>query len=416
MPFGPRFGTLFVLLALAAPAKADAPLEFGAAVGTSWYEHTNLVPNSTFTGKSIRPWVRYDGPAGNWDLDGYAQHRLEFYSGRSTDSAFGGTSRHSNDRLEVTAVRRWETRKDLTLGASVIHAEDLFDPEFETVLPRGDVTRWYGLAGTHAGLYEASVRMRGTHYEDDPRLVDSGSLGWLARVVPVQRAIDEAFAGVSGRQLDVDAATELISIRPAVGYRRHILPTITAEVEAGAALNRFPEGPDEALPMIALGLLRNPDRGRALELESRLRLEGDSLAMVLVEGRYPIASGRLRLRAQSDAEAEGGYYTTANRTTEFATSVEDTLARANLLGLEGSYAVTRPLRGEGPSSDLVRATAWAVRRVQPWLDFRLAASYAHEFASSFRPPVRRVRLDAELNLLGGGFGRDLFGAMTGVRP
>ena len=414
MPLRARAASLFVLLALAAPAKADGPLEFGAAIGTSWYDHTN-VPNS-YSGKLFRPWVRYEGPAGNWDVRGFAQERLQFYTGRTADSALGGTSRQWNEHIEGTALRTWAEGQDLSFGGRFVHSHDAYDPGLGIALPHGNVFTWSGEAGSHFELYEAGLRARGKNYEADPRLVDARSFGWTARIVPVRRPHDSAFAGITGSQLNVDEAVELITLRPGAGYRRRLDPLLTAEIEAGAALARFADGTDQALPMLALGLMRDPNRGSALGFELRARLEGDSLAAVYAEARYPIASGRMHLRVQSDAEAEGGYYSTANRTTEFTWGALDTLGRANILGIDGSYGITQPLRGEGPTTDLVRTTAYAIRRVQPWLDVRVAASYVHEYARSFRPPVRRVRLEAELDLLASGFASTAFRTLTEARP
>ena len=402
-----------LLLALVAPAEGDGPLEFGAGVGASWYDHTN-VPQ-TYSGRVIRPWVRYEGRAGHWDVEGFAEERLRFYTGRPADSTLGGTSRQWNEHIEGTAIRRWAEGQDLSFGGTFIHSHDAYDPDLGSTLPHGNVISWSGEAESRFDLYEAGLRARGKDYKADPRLVDARSFGWTARIVPVRRPHDSAFAGVTGSQLNVDDAVELITLRPAAGYRRRLDPLMTAEVEAGAALARFADGTDQALPMLALGLMRDPDRGSALGFELRARLEGDSLAAVYAEGRYPIASGRLHLRARSDAEAEGGYYRTASRTTEFAWGALDTLGRANILGIEGSYAITQPLRGEGSTTDLVRTTAYAIRRVQPWLDLRVAASYVHEYARSFRPPVRRVRLEAELDLLASGFAGSAFRALTEAR-
>ena len=80
------------------------------------------------------------------------------------------------------------------------------------------------------------------------------------------------------------------------------------------------------------------------------------------------------------------------------------MARASVLGVETSYARGRPFRGEGPSTSVLRASAWALRRVQPWLNARIAASYLREpFGTSGSPVLRRIRLEAELIVLSGGF-------------
>jgi hypothetical protein len=150
----------------------------------------------------------------------------------------------------------------------------------------------------------------------------------------------------------------------------------------------------------------DPRRVGALRASLDARFEGDSLAAIAALARYPLSSGALWLRAESSADAEGGLYRSATRTHRLAVGAEDTLARANVLGVETSYARAHPFRGEGPVTTTLRASLWAIRRVQPWLNARIAASYLREpfgFSSSSGPVLRRIRLEAELIVLSGGF-------------
>jgi hypothetical protein len=404
---GILFGPLSVVIPLtfASGAQAQGPLSFGANVGTMWYDDRSFGPPATFNARTVRPWVRYSGPAGTWDVDGRAQHRFDFYSGGPSDSAFGRT-RHGNDRVEIRAVRRWNEVENLSAEGRFFRAHDLFDTDQGTILPRGNVMRWSGAVSSRVAVYEAAVGARGTRYDNDPELRNALSLGWSARLIPLHRAIDAAFIGAAGTQIDVGPKTALVSQRLSAGYRRRIFPLVTAEAEAGIAFARFSDGGRQSRPMVALGIERIPQRGAALELVARARAEGDSLAAVLAEGRYRMSAGRVLLRLQSDAEAEGGFYSDANRTTRLVAAAEDTIARANVLGIEASYARTRSLRGNDSATTLLRSTAWALRRIQPWLSFRLAASYLREpFPGRANVPnYRRIRLDAELILLSGGFG------------
>ena len=74
-------------------------------------------------------------------------------------------------------------------------------------------------------------------------------------------------------------------------------------------------------------------------------------------------------------DVEGGIYREPNFTRRLAIGVQDTmLSRSTVLGLEMSYARTRPLRLGAPEADLLRASGWAVRRLRPWLTGKAAAA------------------------------------------
>ena len=116
------------------------------------------------------------------------------------------------------------------------------------------------------------------------------------------------------------------------------------------------------------------------------------------------------------ADAEGGVYRSAMRTLRFALGVEDTLGRANVLGFEGSYIRTHELRGDARGTEVLRTTGWVMRRVQPWLNVRIGASYLREpiGVREGEPVYRRIRLDAELIVLSSGFGATTFKALSGL--
>jgi hypothetical protein len=393
---------------MAAPAAhAGAPLEFGTALGGSWYDHrASIAGPTTFTLRSIKPYLSYDGRAANWDVRGLAQRRFEFYSGHAIDTVLN-TSRHAHDRMNLRALRRWSEREELNLEGDYVHSHDMLEADQGTVVANGNVTRWSAGIGSRLPMFEAATRVRATSYDDDSSLVDSRAFGGTARLMPVRRAIDSVFLGLGFSQLEVGQATALISRLVSAGYRRRVAPLVTAEIEAGAAEARFSDGARQILPMIAAGLERDPARGAALGFALHARFEGDSAAALAGEGRYRMAEGRLWLRAESMADAEGGIYRHATRTSRFALGVEDTVARANVIGFEGSYTRTRALRGAGKGTEILRTTGWAMRRIQPWLNLRIAGSYLREplGAPPLIPIYRRIRLDAELIVLYGGFAR-----------
>jgi hypothetical protein len=412
--FGLQSLSLFVPLAFAASsASAEGPLEVGAGFGASRYNQVAEFGQAVFDLRTIRPYARYDGPAGHWDVNAFAQSRLDFYSGSAVDTL--DTRQYANSRIQGRLARRWSAYEDLRLDGGFLHTHDLFESDLGTVLPKGTLTRWNGAFGSHYDLYETDLRSRVTLYSD-PALSDGLAFGGYARFVPLRREIDAAFAGVAYSQLDVGDHTALENRSVSVGYRRKVVPLLQAELEVGGIDTRFDDGGRQQLPMVGLGLARDPDRGGALAFELRARFEGDSLAAVSGEGSYHVASGRLSLRAESSADAEGGFYRSATRTRRFAAELEDTLARANIIGITSSYTTTQALRHEQKGTEVLRATGWAMRRVQPWLNLRVAASFMRE-PVAFHPnePVyRRVRLDAELVVLSRDFGVGMFKALTGI--
>jgi hypothetical protein len=411
-------GALFPLLVVAASPAADAagPLEFGAALGTSWYDHRSTADGpTTFSLRTLKPYVRYDGALGNWDVRGLAQRRMEFYSGDAIDSVLN-TSQHAHDRIQLRALRQWSERGELSLEGGYVRSHDLLEADQGTVVVDGNVTRWTGAVGTRVDLFEGAARLRTTAYDGDPSLVGSRAFGWTARLVPVRRSFDAVFLGLSDSQLEVADTTVLISRLAGVGYRRRVMPLLTAEIEVGAAETRFADGSRQQRPMVGLGLERDPARGAALGFVLHARFEGDSAAALAGEARYRMAAGRVWLRAESLADAEGGLVRQATRTRRFSLGIEDTLGRANVLGFEGSYIRTRALRGDGSGTEILRTSGWVMRRIQPWLNARLAASYLREplGARRFEPVFRRIRLDAELIVLSSGFGTTMFRALSGL--
>jgi hypothetical protein len=103
------------------------------------------------------------------------------------------------------------------------------------------------------------------------------------------------------------------------------------------------------------------------------------------------AGARVVVRGESLVDVEGGIYRDPNFTRRLAIGVQDTmLSRSTELGLEMSYARTRPLRLGAPEADLLRASSWAVRLLRPWLAGKAACPYlrqpgfGHRGVSDFR--------------------------------
>lgn len=416
---GPRIvrrSALALSLVVPAVAAASGAFEGGIGAGTSWYDHRSSTAAS-YNMRTLKPYLRYDGAAGSWGLRASAQRRYEMYAGDAIDSVLH-TSRHTHDRFTASAERRFSASDRLGIEGGYVRSHDLLEADQGTVVVDGNVTRWTGALGTRISWFEGAARLRTTSYEASSGYAPSGAVAWSARFLPLRHPEQSAFVGVATTQLDLGHATALIQRTATAGYRRHVLPLIQLELEAGAAETRFADGARQTRPLFGIGIERDPGRGSALALALHARAEGDSLATLSGEARWRLASGRLWLRGESLADAEGGLYRSPTLTRRIAVGVEDTLGRANLVGIETSYIRTRPLRGAGEGTEILRSSAWAMRRIQPWLNARIGASYLREPIGRPRsgPVFRRIRLDAELIVLHGGFGTSTFKGPTGERP
>jgi hypothetical protein len=385
---------------LAPPVGAE-PLEVGLALGASHYDHRSSFGGPTsFNLRSIRPHVRYVGDAGGWDVDGLAQRRFEFYSGVEIDSVFRSGD-HSHDRVRLEARRRFTPLDEVRFEGGYTRSQDLLDADQGTVVVDGTVTRWAAEAGTELRYFEGEARVRRTSYGGRPDLQRGRALGWAARVVPIRQRIHTVFAGVRESRLEVGGQNEIRSRGASAGVRRRLDPIYTVSLEAGAVEHRLPDGARLRKPAFGLALERDPGRPHALELGLSAHFEGDSISALGAEARWRLASGRLWLRAEAAGDAEGGIFQSATQVRRLVAGVTDTLGRANVLGFEGSYAHARPLFEEGERTEIVRMTGWALRRIQPWLNGRIAVSYLREpMKARYQEPIfRRFRVDAELIVL-----------------
>jgi len=397
--FRPLVG-LALAIGLALPVGAE-PLEVGLALGASHYDHRSSFAGPTsFNLRSLRPHVRYLGDAAGWDVDALAQRRFEFYSGVEIDSVFRSGD-HSHDRVRLEARRRWSELDQVRLAGGYTRSQDLLDADQGTVVVDGTVTRWAAEVGTELRYFEGEARVRRTSYGGREGFERGLALGWAARAVPIRQRIHTVFAGVRESRLEVGGRNELRSRGASVGLRRKLDPIYTASLEAGAVEHRLPDGAYLRKPAVGLALERDPGRGHALELALSAQFEGDSVSALGAEAGWRLASGRLWLRAEAAADAEGGIFKNATRVRRVVAGVTDTLGRANVLGFEGSYAHARPLFEEGERTEIVRMTGWALRRIQPWLNGRIAVSYLREpmKARYLEPIFRRFRVDAELIVL-----------------
>jgi hypothetical protein len=344
--------------------------------------------------------VRYEGEVDAWHVNGLAQRRFEFYSGADIDSLFGSGD-HSADRVRLEAQRRWSALDELRAEAGYTRSQDLLDADQGTVVVDGTVTRWTGALGAELDRFEGEAAVRRTSYGGREGLERGLSTRWAARVVPIRQRIHSLFAGVRESRLEVGGENELRSRAATAGLRRRLDPIHRAELEGGVVEHRFPDGSRRRRPVVALGLTRRPDRPHALELGVRAEFEGDSASALSAEARYRLAAGRLWLKAETAADAEGGLFRSATRVRRLTAGVTDTLGRANVLGFEGSYAYSRPLDRISERTEIVRMTGWMLRRVQPWLNARVALSYLREpmRARYLEPIFRRFRVDAELIVL-----------------
>src|SRR5205823_3561475 len=114
----------------------------------------------------------------------------------------------------------------------------------------------------------------------------------------------------------------------------------------------------------------------ALSLE--VEFHGDSLASASATWSHVLGIGRGWVRAESVPDIEGAVFRAPTLDRRAAVGVEDTLSRANILGVETSYERVRALFTAGPTTSIFRSSVYLIRRIQPWLDARVGWSYLRQ--------------------------------------
>ena len=370
----------------------------GVGLGMSYNDHrSRLGEPANYAARTVTPRLRVNAANPLWRLDVFAERRFEFYSGASLDSLVG-SSDHTADRASLALRRNLSPLDHVKVQADYGRSRDLLDIDQGTVAVAGDVERWLLGASGMVWRGEGSYRLKRKDYESGAA-EDVTVLDWTARALPLRLATGVVYAGWSQKQLELGDVTALRRRNPHVGYRRVLTPLLTADLQAGAAEVLFSDGARQRKPAVSLGLTRSEDA--PVSFAAEVGFEGDSLSLARLGVSRRLGNGRIWLSGESLADAEGGISRTPTLTRRLVAGVRDTLGRANVLGFESSYEHALPLHFTGPRAEVLRASGWLLRRIQPWLSARIGASYLRQPVGNDPgvPVYRRVRMDAELTAM-----------------
>ena len=184
----------------------------------------------------------------------------------------------------------------------------------------------------------------------------------------------------------------------AAGIRRAFAPELTGELEVGASEVMFGDGTRQDGPAVIVKL-----HGPGLDpgpVRAELSVQRNYPSAAVVGVNRSFGPGQIAARWESLVDMEGGVFRNPNLTRRLVAGAQDTLLRANVLGLEASYARTRPFRLEGKNAEVFAASGWLVRRLRPWLSGRGEYSYLWQTSEGGSPAstFHRVRVGASLTL------------------
>jgi len=393
-------------LSLAESARAQGPIQAGVGVGYRYYDHMSPqnVGAATYQAKTVTPRLRVREATPVSFLDLWAERRFEFYTQDAALDTLIGTGNHTADRASLEARHEFSELDEVKAHADYVRSRDLLDIEQGTVTAAGDQRRWD--VGTQGALWhvEGGFGLEDRRYKE-AGTADAQNLEWTARAVPLKLPANALFAGFYQLHIDLDQKnglglwTVLDKRMPHVGFRHAITPSLKGEITGGVANVYFGDGTSQRRTALGAVLERRSDAPTSFRFE--VGFEGDSLSLARANMQRNLGNGAVWLSGESYAEAEGGFASYPALTRRFAAGVRDTLGRANVLYFETSYEHARPIHFAGQRTESYRAAGWLQRRMQPWLDARIGASFLRQqvHQQDGEPLYRRFRMDAELSAM-----------------
>jgi len=386
-------------------ALAQGPVQAGVGMGLRFYDHEQPVGQpATYAARTITPLlrVRVDNAASLLYLQ--AERRFEFYDGDAGLDTLIGPGNHTADRAALEARHHFTEMDEIRGTARYVRSRDLLDIDEGTVSSAGDQRRWDLETSGELWRTEGSFLFENHRYEE-AGTSNVQNIEWTARAVPLRLPALAVFGGFTQQRIELDQKTgfgpwTVLDRRlPHLGLRRAITPTLKAELTGGVADVLFGDGSRQRRAAFGASLTRREDA--PVTFLFQVGFEGDSLSLARATLGRTLGNGGIWIRGESYADAEGGFQHYPTETRRIAAGVRDTLGRANVLTFETSYENDRPIHFPGPRSEVLRASGWLTRRMQPWLEARVGASF-------LRNPVnlhpgetlyRRFRMDAELSAM-----------------
>lgn len=379
---------------------ADALWSTGVSFGSRYDDHrAPFAPPQDLAVSTVAPQFGFDGASEGSFLRCFARRQYEWYPNHPQATQSLATA-PTSDHGTLRAARMWSGVGSLSLDGRYDRSHDLMElGDWALLAGNPGAAHWMASARGGLGRLEGDIRTEGSSY-DASGLESAQSLGWSATALPVVGRSTAWLVGWRQRQLALASSWVMRSHLAVTGLRQRLLPALSGQVEAGGYDVDFGDGPRQRGPAFAVALQAARDNDGGISTE--LRLQRDFMTSVTGSMSRAVGDGRVTIGGESVLDVEGGVYRGPNFTRRLAIGVQDTmLSRSTVLGLEMSYARTRPLHiGEG-EVDIFRASGWAVRRLRPWLTGRGGYSYlrqpgfGHRDASDFR----RVRLEAAMTVV-----------------
>jgi len=310
--------------------------------------------------------------------------------------AGSGTLRPATDRVAFHGTSDWAGGEKLFLDGRYLRPGDAFQLD----LPEssdGAVARWGGAGGGNLGWADGACRIEGWSYATGaPR--NAIGIASRASVMPWRGPRDAWVLGFRHLVLQLDQAYQIRSYLVSTGYRRFLSPVTWAQVEVGAAKVLFGDTTSARGPALVFEL-GGPTNPLGAVTTSVTFCEELPTAVSAGIGR-PLPSGSISVRWESLIDPQGGAFRHPHLSRRASLEVQDTLSRATVLELSVSRAQSRPYRLMGPEPDVVRASAWLVRRMRPWLTGRCGYSYLSQASRGpgSTPAYRRMRLDVAMTV------------------
>jgi hypothetical protein len=385
-------------LALVASPVIASPLSLGLEAGSTYYEH-RAAPTAPlqFQGHSLEPILRYNRWSDRTRLWFEARRRFDLYSGAPIASGPGGTIQTA-DHFDMVAGRTWTEQNRLDVSGSYVRSRDVLDIDQPIPYLQSQVTEWGGSVGASIQRFEASYSGRGWHYQD-PLLQDAMSHGWTLRFLPIQRATSDVFINWRGRDLVSGSLTTVESDVAAAGVRHSLGAWLSAEAEAGMSGVTYAGADRQTGAEAGVGL--KTEAGGPYDVSMRWQVERVFPPTLMARVSRGVGDGRIWLDGESLVDVEGGYYRDPTYTHRMGLGVQDTLARATLVGFETSYVDLRPLTGHAAPAQLVRTSGWLARRLRPWLTARVGCAYFEQTGGGTVgvPSFNTLRLNAAITTL-----------------
>jgi len=256
---------------------------------------------------------------------------------------------------------------------------DPIDFDHGAVTTRSDVANTSVRSNAEFYRVGAAVEYRRWEY-DASELADGSAIDASARLYPLRNDATTGALEVKHHTLWIEDQKSLDASYQMVSLRRRHSEALATEYAAGLVQASYGGGvPDESRGAFAFGL-----EGSGYDPETpvtfRLRVADDIATTVEAsidlgrDGRSATLGWDIAL------DALGGLYKVPTLTRGGSIAARDTLYGGQVIDVGGSFGRTRPLHGEGPNVDIVRATAGVSASIIAWLSGRIGWDYMRQDA------------------------------------